>query len=310
MSMAQYLAIYVSEKPTLVHHFTLKPVLYGSLAARARRLPAVVNSLTGLGYVFTSEDKLAVTLREVLKPWLRLALGGSSTRVIFQNRGGKDWFVDQGLAPENRSYVIPGSGVNPMVFKPRPEPQGIPVIMMASRMLWDKGVGDLVAAAERLHSQGISARVVLVGDTDPGNPASISESQLRKWSTAGIVEWWGWRSDMQQVLSTCHIVVLPSYGEGLPRALLEAAAVGKPIVATDIPGCREIVHHGKNGLLVPPGDVEALYEALVRLILDQDLRRRMGRCGRKLVLDRFSDEIIIQQTLDVYHELLGTSWAS
>jgi glycosyltransferase involved in cell wall biosynthesis len=201
-------------------------------------------------------------------------------------------------------------GVDIARFSPAPEPEGIPVVVLPARMLWDKGAGVLVEAARLLHAGTLpnerKLRVALVGVPDPGNPDSIGEDTLRGWKAEGAVEWWGWQEDMSTVYSRCHIVTLPTvYGEGVPTALLEAAACGKPLVATDAPGCRDVVHHESNGLLVPPNDPAALAAALRRLVDDPDLRGRMGVASRQLVLEKFTTEQVNAATLQVYRMILN-----
>jgi glycosyltransferase involved in cell wall biosynthesis len=171
-------------------------------------------------------------------------------------------------------------------------------------MLWDKGVGEFVNAAKLLKQEGVEARFVLVGKGDSENPASISNSQLNKWDELGVVEWWGEKSNMHEVLIQAHIVCLPSYREGLPKVLLEAAACERAIIATDVPGCREIVHSGKNGILVPLKDFNSLANAIKELISNSEKRISMGKNGRKLVKEEFSEEIVVSQTLRVYQDLL------
>lgn len=303
-TLLAYLALYRREQPSLVHHFTIKPVLYGSLAARILNVPAVVNSVTGLGYVFVNPGRFAALLRILVKPFYRIALSAHHSRVIFQNQRDRDLFVGQELVSTDRTLIIPGSGVDPNQFKPRLELLGEPVILMASRMLWDKGVGELVEAARLLRQRGIAGKIVLVGGTDEGNPASVSSSQLRKWQDEGIIEWLGHRDDMPGIMASAHIVVLPSYGEGLPKVLIEAGAAGKPVVATDVQGCRDIIQHGVNGLLVPPKNAVALAEALNRLIDDAELREKMGVEARKLILESYTNDHINRQTLELYRKMI------
>ena len=295
--------IYRRERPDLVHHVALKPVLYGSLAARLARVPAVVNALAGLGFVFASASLRA----RLLRPWvvgaLRLLLDADGARLIVQNPDDRRMLVDHGVVAAARVRLIRGSGVDIRRFAPTPEPVGTPLVMLPGRLLWDKGVGEFVAAARLLKERGVAARFVLVGDGDPENPAAIPDEVLQAWRQDGVVECWGRREDMPEVLGSSHIVCLPSYREGLPKALLEAAACGRPIVATDVPGCREIVIDGSNGLLVPPRDAPALAAAIVRLLAQAKLRAEMGRRGRELVELEFSEEIVVAQTLAVYREL-------
>jgi glycosyltransferase involved in cell wall biosynthesis len=298
--------LYRRLRPDLVHHFTIKPVLYGSIASRLAGVPFVVNSVTGLGYAFVAPGWRGRTLSALARTLYRLALGGKRTRVIFENQTDLDAFVRLGLVAGDRAVVVPGTGVDPDEFQPTEEPEGEPVVLMASRMLWDKGVGDLVEAARILKGRRVRTRVVLVGAPDPGNPSSIAEKQLQAWTSSGVVDWRGRLEGMPEVYAGCHIVVLPSHREGLPRNLVEAAAAGRPIVATDVPGCRDVVRDGVNGLLVPPHDPAALAEALEALISSPERRRAMGARGREIAASVFSDDQVIRGTLRVYASLLST----
>jgi glycosyltransferase involved in cell wall biosynthesis len=212
--------------------------------------------------------------------------------------------IREAIVQPSQTVVIRGSGINTETFAPSPEPVGEPLVVLASRMLWDKGVGEFVEAARLLKAQGIRARFVLAGMVDEENPAQITERRLRTWQDEGLVEWWGHQDDMRRVLSAAHVVVLPSYREGLPKVLLEAAACARPIVATDVPGCREVVRDGDNGILVPPKDSHALAAAIAKLVQEPALRARMGAQGRALVVKEFSVERIAGETLGLYRELL------
>ena len=297
--------LYWMEKPDIVHHFTIKCVLYGSLAAHISGIRRIINAITGLGFVFIGRGWREGGLRWLVKGLYRIAL--KNTRVVFQNVDDRSLFFELGLVLENQVYLIPGSGVDTSRFVVEPEPAGSaePVlVVLPARMLWDKGVREFVEAARILKKQGVSARFALVGDTDPNYPACVPEQQLNEWQSSGIVEWWGWQEDMPAVYSHAHIVCLPSYREGLPRTLAEAAACGRALVAADVPGCRSIVRQGENGLLVPVRDAKALAEALRTLILDAGLRQKMGRCGREIVLREYSTEKVLGDTLMLYK-----SWA-
>lgn len=296
-------AIYLHEKPDLAHHFTVKPVLYGSIAARLGRVSGVVNCITGLGYIFLSSDLKARLIRPLAKILYRLTLRSSNCRVIFENEGDREYFVSRKLVKLEKSYLIAGVGVDIEQFTVLPEPTGVPVIVFPARMLWDKGVGVLVEAARLLQAQQ-KVRVVLVGMPDPGNPTSVDDAMLRRWEQEKIIEYWGWRDDMKAVFQQSHIVTLPSMYEGVPTALLEAASCGKPLVATDIPGCRAIVKDGLTGFLVPVNDPIALADALGKLVKDPDLRQKMGTAGRKLVEERFTDTSVNERTQAVYQALL------
>ncbi|MDY6943878.1 MAG: glycosyltransferase family 4 protein [Pseudomonadota bacterium] len=306
-AVAALYRIYRQFKPDLVHHVTIKPVLYGSFAARIAGVGAVVNAVPGLGYVFTTAAGWrGGLLRRAVKTAYRLALSSPRVRVIFQNPDDRDTFVSNDLVDQSRAVLIRGSGVDVATFSYAPEPPEPALIVFASRMLWDKGVGEFVAAAQALRQRGINARFALVGEPDTGNPEAVPRSQLQSWHDSGAIEWWGYRNDMPEVLRESHIVCLPSaYGEGVPKILIEAAARGRAIVTTDSPGCREIVQHEVNGLLVPVRDTPALTEALARLIGDSALRSRMGQAGRRLAESEFAVEKVVAASLDVYAELLA-----
>ena len=301
-----YLA-YRRERPDVVHHVAAKAVFYGSLAARlfSRRL-AIVNAPVGMGYVFSSREGLAQMLRPFLRLGYRLLLNPWRSRVIFENQDDAAYFVKNGVVRAADAMVIRGAGINIRKFKPVDPPAGPPVVALVGRMLRDKGVGEFVDAAHRLHQAGVAARFVLVGYPDPENRASIPVEQLRSWHGQNGVEWWGWEEDMAWVWRQVHIACLPSYREGLPKALLEAAACGLPIVTTDAVGCREVVRHGDNGLLVPVGDAHALADALRILISDADLRGLMGKRSRARAEREFSSERVIGETLEVYRPLAST----
>lgn len=303
--LARLALLYRKEKPDLVHHVAMKPVLYGSLAARLSGGLRVVNALAGLGYVFTSDEPKARLLRLVIGGAFRGILNIRVSRLILQNQDDHAMFIRKRFINEERIRLIRGSGVDTAVFLPTPEPSDIPVVMLVSRMLGDKGIKEFVEAARQLKDRGIDARFVLVGDTDPDNPSAISHEQLTAWHAEGMVEWWERRDDMPTVLAQSHIVCLPSYREGLPKVLLEAASCGRPIVATDTPGCREIVRNGDNGLLVPVRSTVELADAIQSLIEKPELRQKMGDRGRAIVVGEFSIEKVIKDTLAVYSELLA-----
>jgi glycosyltransferase involved in cell wall biosynthesis len=292
--------LYQKLKPDLVHHHTVKPVLYGGIAAKRAKVPAVVASITGRGYALEGRDNRAQLLEQIIKPIYRRALRSANTQVIFENESDQNFFIQGGLVTPNQCNLIESVGVDPEHFHPTPKPDGPVVILLASRMLWDKGVGVLVDAAKYLRRKGLEFTMALVGNPDPGNPTSISEEQLRIWEDEELLEWWGWQHDMQAIYSRCHIAVLPSFHEGVPTGLLEAAACGLPLVASDIPGCRSIVINGRTGILVPPGQPNSLATALETLILDPDLRGRMGKAGRKRILEHFTQKRINQLTIEVY----------
>ena len=295
--------LYRREKPDLVHHVALKPVMLGALAAWLARVPAQVSAVAGLGWLFTSSSGAVRLIRPVLRWMLARLLNQPHSLTIVQNPEDRALLERSGV-PAASLRLVRGAGVDVQVFCPVMPPPPEPVcIVLASRMLWDKGVGEFVEAARRLTESGVNARFVLVGEPDPANPASVPQSTLRSWHGQHGVEWWGRREDMPAVLQAAHIACLPSYREGLPKSLLEAAACGLPIVTTDAPGCREVVRDGVNGLLVPVRDAEALAAALKKLIDDPELRRSMGEQSRVLAETEFGLETVIAQTLAVYREV-------
>lgn len=304
------IGIYKREKPTLVHHVALKPVLYGSWAARLAGVPFVVNALAGLGHVFTATGARTFFLKKLLKLAFSSALSPENVRTIFQNPDDLNAFVEEGFLLRGQARLIKGSGVNTKILSPTSNQVSEPVVVLVARMLWTKGVGELVEASKILKEKGVAVRMLLVGTPDPMNPASINENTLCDWAASGIVEWLGFRQDIPDILRQSSIAVLPSsYGEGIPKSLIEAASTGLPIVTYDVPGCREIVRHGDNGFLVPPKDVRALANAIEDLVKNPQLRSRMGKRGREIVIKEFSEEVIVEKTLALYKELLGDKWA-
>jgi glycosyltransferase involved in cell wall biosynthesis len=303
-SVREIANLYRRVRPDIAHHVAMKPVLYGSIAAWRARTPHVVNALAGLGYVFSSPDPKARLLRPLVERGYRLLLNRRNSCLIVQNPDDLMLLTQQHIVDAERMVLIRGSGVDLSRFQATPEPLTAPLVVLPARMLRDKGVEEFVDAARRLTQEGIDARFALVGDPDPHNPAAIPQRRLMAWADEGVVEYWGWRDDMAQVYAQSSVVCLPSYREGLPKALLEAAACGRPIVTTDVPGCREIVSDEDNGLLVPARDSWALADALRRLITDRSLRQRMGQRGRQRAIDEFSIERVIAETLALYRECL------
>lgn len=298
---------YKSEKPQIVHHFTIKPVIYGSLAARLARVPRIVNTVTGLGYVFSEGS--AGWLRKLVE-WQYKAALGAAHFTFFQNEDDRQLFLDHKLTRPEKTGLLPGSGVDTTRFTPKsfsPEAKrdcDKPVrFVMVARMLKDKGVYEFVEAAKRVKAAGICAEFVLVGGRDERNPRCVPLEDLEKWSAEGIILWLGEVADVRVPVSDADVVVLPSfYREGTPRSLLEAAAMGKPIITTDNVGCREAVDHGVTGFLVSPRDAEALAEAMKCLEQSPDLRDRMGRAGREKSVREFDERIVIEKILKIYRE--------
>ena len=296
---------YKKYKPDIVHHVAIKPVIYGTLVARLIGSIKIINAMAGLGFVFISNKKKVKLLRLFIHQLFRFLFNNKNSQLILQNKDDLGYFLKNKLVNNENVTIVRGSGVDVKKFIPAEESTGVPIVMLASRMLWDKGVGEFVEAAKILEQEGVETRFVLVGEGDSENPASISNSQLSEWNALDTVEWWGEKNDMHKVLTQAHIVCLPSYREGLPKVLLEAASCGRPIIATDVPGCREIVHNSENGILVPLRNANSLAGAIKELINNPKKRKIMGINGRRLVENEFSEEIVVNQTMKVYQELLA-----
>lgn len=294
------------ERPALVHGFTIKCAVYGSLAARLAGIPARVNAVAGMGYVFTSNQLKARILQPIVRTLLRLALGGKGARLILQNTDDVELFRQAGLVDPEHIRLIRGSGVNCAQFAGvsvrNPNSERLRVLL-ACRLLWDKGVDEYVAASRQLREQGRAIDALVAGTSDPGNPAAIPESTVQGWVDEGTITWLGHVDDMGRLLASVDVVVLPSYREGLPRTLVEAAACGLPLITTDVPGCREVVRDGMDGLLIPVKDSAALAQAIQRLQDNPEFARQLGQAARTKARAQFDERIVIQRTMDVYAEL-------
>ena len=312
--LAYLCQLYRREQPALVHHFTIKCVVYGSIAALLARVPARVNAVAGMGYVFTNQALKARLLRPVVRGLMRLVLNGKGARLILQNNDDVAAFAKAGLARPELTRLVMGSGVDLARFTSR-APSGSQAgagqavqptrVVLAARLLWDKGIAEYAQAARQLKAKGLPIRFLLAGSPDLGNPAAIPQATLDGWQTDGLIELLGQVSDMAALFATADMVVLPSYREGLPKSLIEAAACALPLVTTDVPGCREVVTHEVNGLLVPVRDAKALADAIERLHLDPAWARELGLAARARALREFDEKIVINKTLAVYQELLG-----
>lgn len=296
-------SLYEAEKPDLVHHFTIKCVIYGSLAAKESGIKAIVNSITGLGYMFLSNKPHVRVIREIVKHLYKKAL--PETQVIFENPDDRDLFIQMELVPEENTNIVLGTGIDTDRFVPEPPPNSVPLTILPARMIWDKGIREFVEAARMIHESGVKARFALIGNNDIGNPTCIPFDQLSQWQKEGNVEWWGWQDDVPTVISMCHIVCLPSYREGLPKILIEAAACGRPIITSDVPGCREVVKEGVNGYLVPAKNPSALKDALLKLINDPEGRLEMGKASREFAVNKFSNDIINDNIYSVYQKAIS-----
>jgi glycosyltransferase involved in cell wall biosynthesis len=300
-----------TERPDLLHNFTVKCAVYGAFGARMAGIPAVVNAVAGMGYVFTSDRLKARALRPIVRMLMRGTLGNGHTRLILQNPDDANAFVSSRLVPAQMIRLIRGSGVDTSRFRPAaidtasgPRPLRV---LLAARLLWEKGIREYVDAAALLREQGRQIEFLLAGMPDTGNPHSVRREDVEQWQRQGLVRWLGHVDDMPALLSTVDVMALPSYyREGVPKSLLEAAACGLALVTTDLPGCREVVtRHGFDGLHAEPRDAVSLAGLLAQLDDDRDLLRRLGDNARQKVLADFDERLVIEKTIEVYEELLS-----
>jgi len=306
-ALIDIMALYRRVHPDIVHHVAVKPVVYGGIAARLAGARIQVNAIAGLGYVETSRQPRARVLRAVFNTVLRFAWSGPGVHVIVQNPDDREALSRTGLVPASHIHMIRGSGVDVARFAPSPEPPSPPVrVVYGGRLLWSKGIRELVEAARALKQRGAPVEVILAGDPDVENPESIPAADVQSWVREGSVSHVPWSSDMAATWRDAHIAVLPSYREGLPKALLEAAACGRALVATDVPGCREIARDGVNALLVPPRDALSLVGAIEKLALDAPLRARFAQAGREIVVNEYAESIVVNETLALYRSLCAT----
>jgi glycosyltransferase involved in cell wall biosynthesis len=293
---------YRRERPDVVHHFTIRPVIYGSLAAWLAGVPKIVNSITGLGTVFGDAQK--GWLRAIVEIQYRLALSLAHF-TFFQNEQDYRDFIAKGLVKPDKAVVVPGSGVNCELFQPQ-SPQETTTnvsitFLLSARLLWEKGIDDFVQAARLVQQAYPTTQFQLLGRRDERNPNVIPQDVLDRWQAEGIIQWLGEVSDVRPIVAKADVVVLPSYyREGVPRVLLEASAMGKPIIATDTVGCRDVVEQEKNGILVPVKDSQALACAMIRLIENPAMRWRMGKAGRERVEKKFNEQLVIDRILESY----------
>ncbi|MCL0044412.1 glycosyltransferase family 4 protein [Dehalococcoidia bacterium] len=302
-AFVQLAQIYNREAPDVVHHFTIKPNIYGTIAARLAHVHRIINTWTGLGFIF-SPVLLARWLRWFLVPLMGRTFRSSNVWSLVQNKDDLQYLIRLGLVNSDQTTLIPSSGVDTSKFSPRAGAHSHPpIVFMASRLLWDKGVAELVQAARLLIDTGLKAEFWIAGSPDTGNPASIPQETVANWEKTGIVKFLGHRDDIPTLLRRSDIAVLPSYHEGVPRFLLEAAATGLPMVATDIEGCRMVIQNGINGFLVPPKDTNTLANALARLIEDENLRICLGKESRRIATEKFGEELIMGKYMAFYNHI-------
>ena len=286
----------------LLHTFTAKPNIYGTIAGMLAGVPHIVNLVEGLGSFYVEESPKARLVRRIIEILYKQAFKRSDA-CIFVNSDDPRYMMERGIIEPAKVRIIKSVGIDTKRFAPENIKKiefatSKPVVMMVGRAIWHKGVREFYEAAKMLQHK---AHFVYVGGTDSGNPSAASEEFLR----SGVVEYLGHRDDIADLIGSCDIFVLPSYREGLPRTLLEAAALAKPLVATDTVGCRDVVQNGYNGFLVPPRDAKALAEAIEQLVDLPNLRKQMGEHARRYVTENFALEKVVAQYLALYNEVLG-----
>lgn len=297
------------EKPDLLHNFTVKCAVYGGAAARLARVPATVNAVAGMGYVFTANDLKARCLRPLVRALMRATLDHRRSLLVLQNPDDAEVFRQSRLVIGERIHVIRSSGVDTSRFQPSSMSgrDGRLRVLLAARLLWEKGIGEYVEAARQLKAQGRDIEFVLAGGPDPGNPRSVPRDQVQRWAEEGVITWLGHVENMPALLATIDVMALPSYyREGVPKSLIEGAAAGLALITTDQPGCREVVtRHGVDGLVVPPRRADALAALVGQLDDDRELLARLGARAREKAIAEFDERAVIQHTLDVYDRLCG-----
>ncbi len=298
-------AVLREEKPDVLHNIALSYALVGTLAGRAARVPAIVNAITGLGYLRVATDLRMRAIRAGL--WRGLAPVFNTRRVhmLFENPDDAGLAVERRWTRPDRTTLVPGAGVDVEHFAALPDPEARPIrFALVGRMLWQKGPETAVAALRHLRAEGVDCELWLVGRTDPDNPRAVPQARLDAWSSEDSIRWLGFSSDVRNVWRQCHLAIAPSLGgEGLPRSLIEAAACGRPLVVTDVPGSRDIARTGKNGTVVPADDAKALAAALRPLIADDALRVAYGQASRAIAAAEYRDDIVGRMIVDLYDRL-------
>lgn len=304
-SINSILSLMNENNPDIIHAVALKPIIYSGIIASIKKTKLRVFAMGGLGFIFSSNLLKARLIRPFLVNILRILFKSSKIRLILQNQDDKDLLLDYKIISNEQVILIKGVGVDTNEYFPQTN-NNKNTIVLPARMLWDKGVAEFVECAKRFKKTKGSARFCLVGGPDPKNPQSIPIKKIEEWVESGIIEWWGHQEQMIDVYSKASIVCLPSYREGLPKSLLEAASCALPIVAFNVPGCREIVRDGVNGFLIPLNNIDEMYSSILRLINDSQLSYKMGLKGREIVLKEFSQTVIADQTMQVWNGLNNT----
>jgi glycosyltransferase involved in cell wall biosynthesis len=300
----QLLLLYKRIKPDILHHIALRPVLVGAISARLCGIKNVVSAITGFGFLFSINNK-SKFVRHLIVKTIPFLLSRGTT--IVQNTDDQSFLVQSGM-PRSRLRLLPGTGVDLSRYKVQCSNSSPPIVMLAARLLREKGVYEFVESASIVRPQ-VSVRFVLVGSLDPDNPGSLKAEEIQDLVASGLVEWWGYRTNLEHSLAIASIVCLPSYGEGFPLVLLESMALAKPCVVTDVPGCRDAVEHGCNGIVVPPRDPCALASGIMFLLNNPDEQQRMGAAGRQRVEERFNQRDVLKKTFDVYSDIFMSTQA-
>ena len=307
--LLKYFYVFNKVKPDIVHNVGPKPIIYGSIIAKLLKIKSVINAPIGMGFVFTSSSIKAKLLKRVLLFLFGITLNqhhgkNKKNRVIFENSDDMNYFIKAKIVRFNEAILIRGAGIeiDEKLIKKQKENEIIKVALVA-RMLKDKGIYEFVEAAKILKSKKIKCRFLLIGDIDKKNPTSLKKSILEEWNDQKIIEWLGWVENVKDILLETDILCLPSYREGLPKSLLEGAAIGLPLVTCNTVGCREVVLDGINGYLVPIKESKKLALAILKLIENRELRVSMGKESLRIAKSKFSSEIINYQTISIYDEL-------
>jgi len=306
-TLIQMIRLYRKLKPDIIHHFTIKPVIFGSIAIRTLFYPVrVFNTITGMGFVYTATEWWVRPIRYFIDKLYQIAFSDPRIFVIFQNEDDRKQILNVTHFPTERTALIPGAGVDLNRFKYAEDGEirnmAPFIVFLPARMLWHKGIRETVSAIENLKKEGLHVELWLAGGLDPGNHAAIPETQLRQWEKNPAIKWLGMRTDIPELMTQAHVVCLPSYREGVPLSLLEALGIGRAIVTTDAPGCREVVTDGVNGFLCPVADSKAIEIALRRIYKNPALRIKMARESRRLAEEKYDRKIIFKQSLETYRK--------
>lgn len=308
-ALVDLLRIYQREQPAMLHHFTIKACLYGTIAAKLAGVPRVINAVTGLGHVFLGRRRRSRLLRRALWPLYRSVFMARRATVVFQNADDQDRLIQLGITDSSRARLIRGSGVDIQHFRPLGDTAGHfrhPLqLLFPSRLIQEKGVEDVIHACQALWAEGVALELLVAGSLDDGNRSSLSPEELRTLRADPRIRCLGHVDDMCALYAASDVVVLPSWREGLSRSLIEAAAMERPIITTDVPGCRDVVDHGRSGLLVTLHDARAIELAIRLLLANPDLARRFGKAARQKVVNEFQVSLVNKQTLDQYQRLFA-----